>query len=199
MELGSGWSTFVFTSALIENKKRYSKEIKKLRRNNPFELFVLENIKKYKSLNKKTNSKYLNTQSTKIKTTWLNTEAKMVNYNGMLATEFTHLPLCIPDFIYLDGPSQYSIKNRVNNFTTAHKDVVPIGCDLLKIEYFLIPGTIIVVDGRTSNARFLRENFKRKWQFTRNEKCDQSIFVLNDLPLGKWNKLQLRFYKNGKI
>jgi len=46
IEMGSGWSTLVFTSALIENKKRYNKEISKLRRNNPFELFVLENIQK---------------------------------------------------------------------------------------------------------------------------------------------------------
>ena len=30
---------------------------------------------------------------------------------------------------------KFSIKNKVNNFSTAHKDIVPIGCDLLKIEY----------------------------------------------------------------
>ena len=35
-------------------------------------------------------------------------------------------------------------------------------CDILKIEYFLVPGTIIVVDGRTANAIYLKNNFKKK-------------------------------------
>lgn len=55
VELGSGWSTMVFASALIENKKKYEKDVNRLRRNNPFELFVLENIKKFKIMNKKKN------------------------------------------------------------------------------------------------------------------------------------------------
>ena len=195
VELGSGWSTMVFTSALIENKKKYTKDVKIFRRNNPFELFVLENIKKYKIINKKKTFKFLKKFSTKIKINWLNTNSKMVNYNGMLATEYDKLPLCSPDFIYLDGPSQFSIKNKINNFSTAHKDIVPIGCDLLKIEYYLIPGTIIVIDGRAANAKFLRDNFKRKWVYKKDVNFDQHIFILNDEPLGRWNKLQISFYK----
>ena len=189
-EMGSGWSTLVFSSALIQNKKKFSKEIKKLRRNNPFELFVSENIKKYKDLNKKKNSIFLKKQSTKIKVHWLNVKAKMTNYNGMLATEYDKLPFCNPDFIYLDGPSQFSIKNKINNFSTAHKDIVPIGCDLLKIEYYLTPGTIVVVDGRAATAKFLKDNFKRKWIYKKDKNFDQHIFVLNDVSLGRWNNLQ---------
>ena len=37
-----------------------------------------------------------------------------------------------------------------------------MSCDILMIENFLMPGTIIVVDGRGANAEFLRKNFKRK-------------------------------------
>ena len=198
-EMGSGWSTLVFSSALIENKKKYSKEVKKLRRNNPFELFVLEDIKKYKDFNKKKNSDFLKKNSTKIEVHWLNTKAKMVSYNGMFATEYNKLPFCSPDFIYLDGPSRFSIKNKINNFSTAHKDIVPIGCDLLKIEYFLTPGTIVVVDGRAATAKFLRDNFKRKWVYKKDKNFDQYIFILNDVSFGKWNNLQLEFYKKGKI
>ena len=36
----------MFNLALKELKNRYSKEIRSLRRNNPFELFVLEKSKK---------------------------------------------------------------------------------------------------------------------------------------------------------
>ena len=73
---------------------------------------------------------------------------------------------------------------------------MPMSCDILKFEHFLTPGTIIVLDGRTANARFLRDNFKRNWLYKYEE--DQHIFYLNDPILGKYNKLQLKFY-NGNI
>ena len=46
LEFGSGWSSLIFNLALSENKKKYFSQIKNLRRNNPFELFILENQKK---------------------------------------------------------------------------------------------------------------------------------------------------------
>ena len=51
-EFGSGWSTLIFSLALKELRDKFSKEVKKLRRNNPFELFVLENEKKYLSISR---------------------------------------------------------------------------------------------------------------------------------------------------
>ena len=50
---------------------------------------------------------------------------------------------------------------------------MPMSCDILKIEYFLKPGTIIVVDGRTSNLRFLINNLQRKWSTFDDFKNDQ--------------------------
>ena len=47
LEFGSGWSTLIFSLALKELRDKYSKDIYKLRRNNQFELFVIENEKKY--------------------------------------------------------------------------------------------------------------------------------------------------------
>ena len=195
VEFGSGWSTIIFASALNENKKRYTKELKKLRRNNPFELFVLEDIPKYRKINIKNCKKFTKNNKINIKIHWLKSKVKMVNYNGMFATEYQNLPLCSPDFIYLDGPSQFSIKNKINNFSTAHKDIVPIGCDILKIEYFLTPGTIIVVDGRSANAKFLKDNFKRNWKYFKDPNFDQYVFLLDDPVLGRWNRRQLDFYK----
>ena len=37
---------------------------------------------------------------------------------------------------------------------------MPMTSDILKIEHFLKPGTIIIVDGRASNSRFLKSNFQ---------------------------------------
>ena len=196
VEFGSGWSSIIFAAALNANKKKYINSIKSLRRNNPFELFVLEDIPKYRTVSMKKCHNFTKDKKIKIKIHWIKTLAKMTNYNGMLATEYEKLPLCNPDFIYLDGPSQFGIKNKVNNFSTAHKDIVPIGCDLLKIEYFLIPGTIVVVDGRAANVKFLKDNFKRKWKYFRDHNFNHHIFLLNDPVLGRWNQKQLDFYSN---
>ena len=47
LEFGSGWSSLILYMSLNELKTKFSREVKKLRRNNPFELFILENEKKY--------------------------------------------------------------------------------------------------------------------------------------------------------
>ena len=47
LEFGSGWSSIILSLALDDLKKKYEKNVETLRRNNPFELFVLENEKKY--------------------------------------------------------------------------------------------------------------------------------------------------------
>ena len=66
--------------------------------------------------------------------------------------------------------------------------------EILKFEYFYTPGTIIGCDGRSANAKFLRDHFKRKWEYIDDKKNDQHIFWLVDPVLGKYNKLQLEFY-----
>ena len=53
LEFGSGWSSLIISIALMNNKKKYSNDIKKLRRNNPFEIFSVDNEKKYCALTKK--------------------------------------------------------------------------------------------------------------------------------------------------
>ena len=66
--------------------------------------------------------------------------------------------------------------------------------DILKFEYFLTPGTIIVSDGRAANIKFLKDHFKRNWKYINDKKNDQHLFWLVDPVLGKYNKLQLEFY-----
>ncbi len=118
----------------------------------------------------------------------------LTTFNDRICTAYENLPLCSPDFIYLDGPDQFNVKKKINGFTTKHKDLMPMSCDLLKIEYFLTPGTIIVIDGRGANAKFLKDNFKRNWIYKNDKIYDQHIFYLNDTSLGKYNDLQLKFY-----
>ena len=104
--------------------------------------------------------------------------------------------MCNPDFIYVDGPDQFNVKGNINGLSTRHKDMMPMQCDILKIEYYLIPGTIIIADGRAANSKFLKDFFKRKWIYKNHVKYDQHSFVLDDPLLGKINSDQLKFYKN---
>ena len=39
----------------------------------------------------------------------------MTTYNGRICTEYKSLPLCNPDFIYLDGPEQFSVQGNIND------------------------------------------------------------------------------------
>ena len=48
--------------------------------------------------------------------------------------------------------------------------MMPMVCDILKFEYFYTPGTIIVCDGRSANAKFLFDHFKRKWRYFNDKK-----------------------------
>tara|TARA_B100000795_G_scaffold269975_1_gene261520 strand:+ start:5572 stop:6375 length:804 start_codon:yes stop_codon:yes gene_type:complete len=194
LEFGSGWSSLIFNHALNTLKNKFSQEIKKLRRNNPFELFLLENEKKYLEITKKKINKFNKNIKNTSKVHYYFSDVKMTKFNGRFATEFENIPLCNPDFIYLDGPGQFNVKGDVNKFSTRHNDMMPMSCDILKFEYFLTPGTIIVVDGRGANSKFLLDNLKRKWVYEFQKKYDQHIFLLDDPILGKYNKRQLDFY-----
>tara|TARA_B100001057_G_scaffold498428_1_gene605390 strand:- start:3482 stop:4297 length:816 start_codon:yes stop_codon:yes gene_type:complete len=195
-EFGSGWSSLIFNLALKELKDKFYKEVKFLRRNNPFEIFIIENEKKFLNITKKRISEFNKHQKIKnaVKIFYHHSEAEMTNFNNKICTQYKKLPLCNPDFIYLDGPDQFKIKGNINGISTRHKDMMPMVCDILKLEYFYTPGTIIVCDGRSANAKFLKDNFKRKWYYVHDHKSDQHVFCLQDPLLGKYNKLQIKFY-----
>ena len=120
----------------------------------------------------------------------------MTTFNDRFCTEYDKLPLVNPDFIYLDGPDQFKIKNKLNNFTTNHTDMMPMVSDILKFENFLIPGTVIVVDGRTANSFFLKNNFQRNWIYNYDKSNDRNFFYLKDDSLGVHNDELLKFYKS---
>ena len=197
LEFGSGWSTLIFSLVLRELRNKFFNEVKLLRRNNPFELFVIENEKKYLNISKNRIIKF--TKILKLKQTpkthYCFSDVEMTLFNNKIATQYKKLPLCNPDFIYLDGPSQFNVKKDINGINTRHKDMMPMVCDILKFEHFYTPGTIIVCDGRAANAKFLKDHFKRNWKYIYDKENDQHIFFLNDPILGKYNKLQIEFYK----
>tara|TARA_B100001057_G_C22859035_1_gene953750 strand:+ start:744 stop:1526 length:783 start_codon:yes stop_codon:yes gene_type:complete len=188
LEFGTGWSTLVMANAVKHNMKKYSNQVKDLRLNNAGQIHTIDNEKKWNKVTKIKTAQY----SKYVKLHY--SDAKMDLFNNRICTSFKILPKINPDFIYLDGPDQFNIKGRQNGINLNHNDLMPMSCDILKIENFLKPGTIIVVDGRAANSRFLKVNLQRNWKYNYNKINDQHVFYLNESPLGKLNLKQLNFY-----
>ncbi len=193
LEIGSGWSSLIIKLALDKLKKNFTVDAKKLRRKNLFEIFILESENKYLKTTKDLIKKYsIDTMNMK----YLYSTSNMTTYDGQICHEFNKLPNCNPDFIYLDGPGKDIVKKKINNITVSKNFDMPVmSCDILKIEFFLIPGTIVLIDGRGANTNFLRKNFKRKWEYKYFKKYDQHVFILQDNSFGKINDNLLKFYK----
>lgn len=186
LEFGVGKSSIVFDHALKINKKKYKNFVlKNIRRGNPFQCFSVDNNKRWISICKKTaKTNLVNYHYSKCATS---------TFNGRVCTFYDHLPNICPDLIYLDAPDQFSSDGDVRGISTRNQDRLPMSADILAIEHFLLPGTLIVVDGRTANARFLKTNLQRNWYYYHSEKYDQHFFELLENPLGIYNKKQIDF------
>jgi len=186
LEFGVGKSTIIFNDALIRNQQKYEHEIvNDLRRGNPFECHSVDNYEKWIE---EVRSKY-NLPCV----TYHKTEVEMGTFNDRVCTFYSKIPNICPDFIYLDGPDQFSVKGEVRGITTNHPDRLPMTGDVLLLEHFFLPGTLLVSDGRTANARFVKANLQRDWNYCYDEEVDQHYFELSENPLGIYNRRQINF------
>ena len=191
LELGTGWSTWIFADALSKVKSSADTKVNLLRRNNLFELHVVDDQPEYIKIASSRMPHDLRKLAT-----FHHKSVSMGTFNDRICTYYESLPLCSPDFIYIDSPNQFSAKSDISGWSTRHKDMLPMSADILRIEHFLLPGTIIVFDGRAANARFFRSNIQRNWSYHFHDDYDQHIFVLDEPPLGPYNKLQLEYYSS---
>lgn len=196
LEYGSGWSSLLIAMALNENEKKYKKKVFNLRRNYKFKNLVIDNEKKYLTITKK-RIKQVDRKLLK-NCDFIFSKCRIQKHNYNYVTEFDYTPKINPDFIYLDGPDQFNIINSSDGFNIDSKDLTPMSADILKIEFFLNPGTIILVDGRGANANFLKINLLRKWKYKYLKNFDQHLFVLDEKPYGIESKKILGFFKKNK-
>lgn len=189
MEFGCGFSTVVMAHALSLNERDHGHAVREsLRRTDPFGLHVVDDMQQYLELTRNR----LQGESQRRVSFYLS-PVQMTSFNGRICTEYQTLPNVCPDFIYLDGPSQDSAVGDVSGISTRHPDRLPMACDILKIEHFLLPGTLVITDGRTANARFLKSNLQREWRHEHDEEGDVHYFEMIEEPLGKWNRRQIEF------
>ena len=186
MEFGVGKSTITLNHALQINKEKYADHVHKyFRRANAFECHSIDDSEEW-ILECKENYKTDNV-------TYHLSKTSMGTFNDRICTYYDVLPNICPDLIYLDAPCFFSPQGEVRGVSTNHPDRMRMAGDILAIEHFLLPGTLVVVDGRTANARFLKTNFQRNWEYWHAVDYDQHFFELQETPLGKFNKNQIDF------
>jgi hypothetical protein len=189
MEFGCGYSTVVMAYGLACNEQDDGMYVRdSLRRTNPYQLNVVDDMESYIDLTTGRLSSDL-----RDRVTFQYSPVRMTTFGGRICTEYETMPNTCPDLIYLDGPDQHHVQGDINGVSTRALDRMPMSCDILKIEHFLLPGTLIVTDGRTANARFLAANFQREWRHEHDEEGDVHYFELIEEPIGKWNRRQIEF------
>lgn len=189
LEIGSGKSTTALADAVRRNKAEFGDYVAaNLRRANPFEVHSLEQSQEWMQVCMRTLPKALSPF-----VQFMCSPVEMTTWNGRACTLYKQIPNVCPDLIYLDGPDQFMVEGDVHGISTRSADRLPMSADLLVLEPFLLPGTLIAVDGRTANARFLKNNFQRNWRYTHHVEEDLHTFELVEPPLGKINERQIRF------
>lgn len=194
LEFGCGWSTFVMADALRRNEEEHGDAVAdRLRRTNPFELHVVDDV-----------ASYLDAAIQRIPADLrrrvhpLCSSVEMTTFAGRICTQYSQIPNVAPDFVYLDGPSQASATGDVQGISTRHPDRLPMSCDLLRLEPFLLPGTLVLVDGRTANARFLRAHVYRDWAYRWESDGDVHWLELRERPIGRYNQAQIEYCLGGE-
>lgn len=194
LELGSGYSTAVMADAmriLFDHFWEWAKD--NIRAEKHFHVFSVEESREFANT---TNAIIQGKLS--IFASVLRSSVEMVLVDNRITTMYSKLPNISPDLIYVDGPSRYATTQEINGFTFGNIARMPMSSDILRFEFFLEPGTLVLLDGRTANARFLKAYLKRNWAYSYDPEGDIHLFELQEPPLGRYNKIKLDFCLGNK-
>lgn len=191
LEFGLGLSTIVMADALAKNKKDFLalEQSPELRNRFMFQIFSVDSDKKW--------IEHTKTQCPKSLSPLIHFHYSTISigtFNDRICHYYDSLPDIIPDFIYLDGPNPKDVQGTVNGMSFKCDERTVMAADLLLMEPTLLPGTFILVDGRTNNARFLANNFQRNFEMNWHKNEDITTFELNEERLGKYNLIGSDFF-----
>ena len=195
LEIGSGYSTAVLALALFQNKNRFQDIYGiEVGLKDSFKLVSIEASSYYAELTlKRIPTEIRSLITMHVRSPYLS------SFNGQVCSFFPDLPFPQVDFIYLDGPDPDQVislhGHEVNQQSFPSE---PMSGDLLRIENFIRPGTLVCVDGRGSNARFLQQNFRRSWKYTYDSELDQHFFKLQEKAWGRLTEAHLKFRNHGE-
>ncbi len=189
LELGSGHSTFFLAHAMYTMKLVFGSRVSHFNRISP--VFSVHSVDESKDFLEITSARIPDTLSAIVH--FYHSSVEVREHDGRICTVYDSLPDVGFDLLYLDGPSQYASPKSVGGISFNKPFRFPLSFDPLRLEFFMEPGSIVLVDGRTTNVSFLKAYFKRSWRIHQNIKQDFSIFTLIDSPLGEINLNKLAF------
>lgn len=195
LEFGVGYSTLIMADALQKNYCLFQK----INNKKKSKIYVGE-TNRFKIFSVDASQKWIDNFKQLIPIELQNfihitySEVKIGQHNTQLCHYYTQLPDIVPDFVYLDGPDPKDVQGNINGLSFQCNERTVMAADILLMEPTFLPGTFILVDGRTNNARFLEKNFQRKYSTHWNRIKDISTFELKERRLGKKNILAWEYY-----
>lgn len=193
LEFGVGYSTIIMADALYKNQKDWDALPQKPAIRNRF-MFQLFSVDASENWIGRVRQKFPPHLIDRVHFGY--SEAEIGTFNGEICIYYKNLPDIVPDFIYSDAPVNTDVKGSINGLSFHCDERTSMPADLLLMESTFLPGTFIVIDGRTNNARFLARNFKRHYDIRWDKEGDVTTFELNEERLGKYNLLGSDFFKN---
>lgn len=185
LEFGVGFSTLTMADGLSKNKQDWERIVEKpeIRNSNMFELHSVDTSEKWID---KANS--LIPGRLKDIVTLHHSPVYVGTFQDRMCHFYKQIPDIVPDFIYLDGPDPANVEGALDGLSWHCEDRVVMAGDILRLEPILLPGTLIIVDGRKANARFIGAHLYRSWNILDDEKGDVTVFDLQEASLGEYNR-----------
>jgi hypothetical protein len=189
LEFGAGWSTLALSMGLQHNKDTHSTEYPNYDRNpHPFSICSVDNSENFmaRALSRLDPNalELVSPHLAKPRMSWVGIHP---------VTTWVPIPRFDYDFIYLDAPEPEQVVGGPEFIQMQSVHDLPIAGDLLINEPYILPQTSIIVDGRTSNARYLISNFYRNWESMTDFDRDFTLLHLIEPPLGKINQRHFDF------
>jgi hypothetical protein len=189
LEFGAGWSTLALAMGLKQNKTEYSAEYPNYSRNpHPFSICSVDNSESFmdRAMSR------LDLECQELVTPHL-AIPRMSKVGAHSVTTWDPIPRFDYDLIYLDAPEPEQIAGGPDFIQMRDVHDLPIAGDLLVNEPYILPQTSVIIDGRTSNARYLIANLYRNWESSTDFGNDFTLMHLDESPLGLINQKHINF------
>lgn len=190
VEFGVGFSTLVLADALQKNRDAWIERRQRptIRETDPFKLHSVDTSRHWL---KETESILPDDLIDRVH--FYHSTASIGSHNGRICHFYDKLPDVVPDLLYIDGPDPATVQGDIRGQSWNNGSRIVMSADLLAMEPHLMPGALVLVDGRTLNARFLAAQLYRNWSIERNSDTDVTVMELQESPLGEVNRNILEF------
>jgi hypothetical protein len=192
LEFGVGYSTLIIAHALSQNEAEFGILHPKPAwlGAHPFRLFTVDAGDEWLA-----NTQRAMPAELLKRVQFTHSAVEIGTFAGRLCHFYRNVPDVTADFVYLDGPHPGQVEGEHSGIGFRNTGRPPMAADLLVMEPLLSPQTIILVDGRQSNVRFLQYNFQRPFLVSRDEGGDVTLFELDEPPLGPRDKKRMDYQR----